>query len=375
MAYTTEKLAHRNPNILIFGLAILGLVIFSLAFVTGLFFKRILKKLFLRLNVISDAYATGTELAVGEELPYLEFQPLIRILKDMRDKLNAQFRDTQAAEKKYRSIFENAVEGIYRSTPDGSTIEVNPALARILGYDSPRDLMQSVSNIGEQFYVDPEIRNEYIRLTQKSGIVSNFEVQLRAKDGSTGWLILNSRPIFNKKGELVLIEGMAKDITQQKMAEDERKDLEKQLYHSQKLESVGRLAGGVAHDFNNMLSIILGFTEISLDDLPQDLPVYDNLLEIKSAAQRSADLTRQLLAFASKQTASPKILNLNEIVSGMLKMLKRLLGEDISLDFFPGTHLGTVNMDPSQIDQILANLCINARDAITGTGRARCHIH
>ena len=135
------------------------------------------------------------------------------------------------------------------------------------------------------------------------------------------------------------------------------------------MESVGRLAGGVAHDFNNMLGVILGHTELALDQLSPTEPLHAELEEIAKAAQRSADLTRQLLAFARKQTVSPKVLDLNETVGGMLKLLLRLIGEDIDLVWMPGQGLWPVKMDPAQTDQILANLCVNARDAIAGVGR------
>ena len=135
------------------------------------------------------------------------------------------------------------------------------------------------------------------------------------------------------------------------------------------MESVGRLAGGVAHDFNNMLGVILGHTELALLQADESHDLYSNLKEIQTAAQRSADITKQLLAFARKQTISPKQLELNDTVESMLNMLRRLIGEDIDLVWQPAAHLWPVKMDPSQIDQILANLCINARDAIFGVGK------
>ena len=147
-----------------------------------------------------------------------------------------------------------------------------------------------------------------------------------------------------------------------------RESLQGQLNQAQKMESVGRLAGGVAHDFNNMLGVILGFTELSLEAVSPGHPLHDGLLEIRKAADRSADLTRQLLAFARKQTITPKVLDLNETVEGMLKMLRRLIGEHIDLGWRPGREAGSLKMDPSQIDQILVNLCVNASDAIEGTG-------
>ena len=161
----------------------------------------------------------------------------------------------------------------------------------------------------------------------------------------------------------------ARDITNQKKAEVERKKLQVQLTQAHKMEAVGRLAGGVAHDFNNMLGVISGYTEMALDQLDPAMPLYTNLLEIKKATERSAALTRQLLAFARRQTITPKILDLNDAVSSMLKMLGRLIGEDINLVWLPGAGLHSVRLDPSQVDQILANLCINARDSIINNGK------
>lgn len=163
-------------------------------------------------------------------------------------------------------------------------------------------------------------------------------------------------------------QGIIRDIT-------ERKRLERELRQAQKMESVGRLAGGVAHDFNNMLGVILGYSELALSMMGPEHPFFDTFQHIRKAAQHSADLTRQLLAFARKQTVAPKVLNLNDTVEGTLKMMQRLMGEAIDLEWRPGKNLGKVKIDPSQIDQILANLCVNARDAIEYTGKVTIETH
>ena len=162
---------------------------------------------------------------------------------------------------------------------------------------------------------------------------------------------------------------LVKEIEERKQAEQTQKKLEQQLIHAQKLESVGRLAGGIAHDFNNMLSIILGYSEMIQEDMTPDDPNFERITEISAAAARSANLTRQLLAFARKQTVSPQVLDLNETIPRMMNMLHRLLREDINLNFMPTDSPCMVNIDPSQLDQILVNLCINAGDAINGTGQ------
>jgi PAS domain S-box-containing protein len=161
----------------------------------------------------------------------------------------------------------------------------------------------------------------------------------------------------------------ARFIAEQKRAEAEREKLQALLTQAQKMESVGRLAGGVAHDFNNMLGVILGHTELALEKADENCSLYADLKEIQTAARRSADLTKQLLTFARKQIIEPKQMDLNDTVEGMLNMLRRLIGEDIDLIWTPAAHLWPVKMDPSQIDQILVNLCVNAQDAIAGLGK------
>ncbi len=176
-------------------------------------------------------------------------------------------------------------------------------------------------------------------------------------------------PVYNDSGEVVGTVGISRDITERKRQERERAKLEMSLQQSQKMESVGRLAGGIAHDFNNMLGVILGYSQMAMEQLSAENPIYSNLETISKAAERSVDLTRQLLAFARRQTVTPKVLDINETVAGMLKMLQRLIGEDINITWMPGSNLWPIKIDPSQMDQILANLCVNSRDAISGVGR------
>lgn len=171
------------------------------------------------------------------------------------------------------------------------------------------------------------------------------------------------------QGKIIGTLSAGDDITERKQAEVEKVKLEAQLQQAQKMESVGRLAGGVAHDFNNMLSVILGYTQMALDKTDPTASLYSDLQEIHRAGVRSADITRQLLAFARKQTIAPVVIDLNETIENMLKMLRRLIGEDINLVWMPAKDIWPIKMDISQIDQILANLSVNARDAIKGVGK------
>jgi len=176
-------------------------------------------------------------------------------------------------------------------------------------------------------------------------------------------------PILNERGEPSFLLGISEDITERKRAEAEKENLQAQLMQAQRMESVGRLAGGVAHDFNNKLSVILGYTELAMEFLDRADPIYQNLQQVMIAGKHSVEIVRQLLAFARKQIIAPEVLDINETMGGMLKMLRHLIGEDIDLVWSPGHGLWQVKMDPSQVDQILANLCVNARDAIEGVGK------
>ncbi len=193
------------------------------------------------------------------------------------------------------------------------------------------------------------------------------EAPLLLKDGRQVPYFFTGRPAMVGGRQYFL--GVGIDISDRKQAEEERERLQAQLIQAQKMESVGRLAGGVAHDFNNMLSVIIGYAELAQLLIDPNAPVTKYLEQIRSAAERSANLTQQLLAFARKQAIAPRQLDLNETVEGMLTMLRRLIGEEIELAWLPGAGLWQITMDPSQVDQLLVNLCVNARDAIGGVGK------
>jgi signal transduction histidine kinase len=192
---------------------------------------------------------------------------------------------------------------------------------------------------------------------------------VRVSDGETRWVLGRGELHFGPDGVPRTMIGTIQDITDSKLAEAQQEKLQSQLIQAQKLESIGRLAGGVAHDFNNMLCVMMGRAEEAMTKLDPSDPVFVHLLEILKAGKRSSDLTRQLLGFARKQDVAPRLLDLNETIEGMIKMLRRLISEDIEIAWHPARDLRPICIDPSQIDQILANLCVNARDAIEGTGR------
>jgi PAS domain S-box-containing protein len=274
-------------------------------------------------------------------------------------------RKLQASEEKFRILAEFSPFAILMHQGD-HWIYANRAAMDISGYTEEEILAMNYWDIAH-----PDDR-ELIRLSGKKRqrgevLPVSYEFRIMTKTGEMKWVSLTGKRIEYEEKPTALIAVI--DITDRKNHEVERGKLERQLQQAQKMESVGRLAGGVAHDFNNMLSVILGHVELALYKTEPDAPIHTHLREIGRAADRSANLTRQLLAFARKQTVAPEVLDLNETMAGMLSMLERLIGEDIDLVWNPGSGLWPVRMDPTQIDQILANLCINARDAIAGVGK------
>ncbi len=277
--------------------------------------------------------------------------------------------DRRKAEEKHELLMmaiEQAAETILITDTDGIIQYVNPTFEKITGYSRQEALGQNprILHSGVQssaFY--SEMWDTLLRGETWQGQLVN-----QKKDGTLYTEDAVISPVRDAAGRTVNYVAVKRDITAELK-------LEEQLRQSQKMEAVGRLAGGVAHDFNNMLSVILGYAEMALDVLDPSQPLYADLLEIEGAAQRSAELTQQLLAFARRQTVSPQVLDLNETVSGMLKMLGRLIGEDVDLVWNPAAELWPIEMDPTQINQVLANLCVNARDAIVGVGRITIESH
>jgi two-component system, cell cycle sensor histidine kinase and response regulator CckA len=242
---------------------------------------------------------------------------------------------------------------------------INPIFESITGIKIEEAIGKPLPMTGSQ---DEEFYRNFWSILE-SGKQWRGRLQNRKKDGSLYIEDGTVSPVFDRSGVIVNYVSITRDITNFIKLHEEKEKLQGQYLQAQKMESVGRLAGGVAHDFNNMLSVILGYTQLSLDQLKTDQQLYSYLQEIQQAANRSADLTKQLLAFARKQTIAPIVINLNQTIQDTLSMLKRIIGENIDLSWVPLTDLWPVKVDPSQVDQMLANLAVNARDAIAEHGR------
>lgn len=286
-------------------------------------------------------------------------------LRDAFVGLRRAYHDLELAEQKYRILVENADESIV-VLQEARIAFANTKCHRMLAVPAGTLLTQEIRE-----YIHPDVREQvmarYAERMRGEAPTPRYELKMRSADGQTIWVDLNVVMIEWNGAPATL--NFLRDISQRKLAEDERQKLQEQLVQAQKMESIGRLAGGVAHDFNNMLQVILGNAAIAMQDLPPSSPLHECISEIEKSAKRSADLTRQLLTFARKQTIMPRVLDLNEVIDGMLTLLRRLIGENINLIWRPGPGLWPVSIDPSQVDQIMANLCVNARDVIHGTGR------
>ncbi len=285
---------------------------------------------------------------------------LFATLIDITEKRHIE-ESLKKAEEKYRSIFENSMEGIFQTTAEGRFITANPALARMYGYDSPEELISSVTNIGTQLYYDPKRRLEFLAELKKEGSIRGFEVKARRKNGEVFWLSVNAKIIRDEKGKIKYYEGMLQEIT-------DRKKLEEQLKHSQKMEAIGTLAGGVAHDFNNILTVIMGYAHLMLLNIKSEHPMRQYISHIIAASEKASSLTNSLLAFSRKQMMSLSPVNLNELVRNAEKIFIRILGEDVEVQTFLSENDLIVMADSNQIEHVLFNLATNARDAMQEGG-------
>ncbi len=295
----------------------------------------------------------------------------IAIIVDVTERIQANAA-LCISEARFRTLVDNAPDGICVQA-EGRFLFLNPAMVALFGAKSAEDLLGTdvMARVAPGHI--QSVRDRIRLQSETKCILPPAEREYLRLDGVKVPVEVAAVPFSFQGRDAVLI--FARNISARRKVEAEQERLREQLQKSQKMESVGRLAGGVAHDYNNMLSVIMGYADLALEKIGLEDPLHGDLVEIMNAAERSKNITRQLLAFARQQPIAPLVLDLNKTVESMLNMLRRLIGEDIDLIWLPGEGLWPVKMDSSQIDQILANLVVNARDAIGGVGKITIETH
>ena len=262
----------------------------------------------------------------------------------------------------FRSVVEDAPYGIYRASTAGRFQQVNPALQKMLGYELTEELL--AKDLSSEIFQHAGEYRRLIELLTRTQEIKDVEMEWKRKDATPITVLCSGRRVNDESAALVHFEVFVEDVT-------EKRILEKHLRMAQKMEAIGRLSGGIAHDFNNLLGVIIGYSRVLKRELGPSNPLSEHALEIEKAGQRAASLTRQLLAFSRQQVLTPAVLNLNSLASDMEKMLPQLLGEDIEVSLVLDPHLGNVKADQSQIEQVIMNLAVNARDAMPMGGKLK----
>ena len=308
-------------------------------------------------NVVADPLFDGDGNFIGA----------VHIISDITERKLAE-NTLRESEERYRTILESIEDGYFEVDIAGNFTFLNNTLCKTLGYS--KDELMGMNN---RQYMDKEtsrrVYQAFNRIYNTGEPLELFNYKIIRKDGTTSFLETGVSLIRNEKSERVGFRGIVRDITERKRAEGEMAALQDQLRQSQKMEAIGKLAGGVAHDFNNLLTVIKGYSQLSLIEIKEGHPLKENIEEIKKAAEKAADLTRQLLALSRRQILDMKVLDLNTLLKDLDKMLRRVIGEDIELITLLTEDLGRVKVDPGQIEQVVMNLVVNARDAMPTGGK------
>jgi len=284
---------------------------------------------------------------------------LVIVNRDVSERKRAS-EALRLSEASFRSVIENAPYGIYRANASGQLLHANPAMRKMLGYESIADLLQS--NLAAHIYRDPHDHQRLNPLFESAQANHDIEAIWKRKDGSPLTVRCSGQLVRNEGQQEAYFEVFVEDVT-------EKRVLEGQLRMAQKMEAIGRLSGGIAHDFNNLLGVTIGFSQVLKKKLGEGHALWEHADEIEKAGKRGASLTRQLLAFSRQQVLQPAVLNLNDLVVEMGKMLTRLIGENIELTTTLDPTLAKVKADLSQMEQVLMNLVVNARDAMPTGGK------
>ena len=288
-------------------------------------------------------------------------EKLVVVSRDISDRKQA-IEALRQSEAGFRSLVEGAPYGIYRATIDGQFLRVNPALERLLKYTTPGELIKT--NLRTDVFRHPADFDRLVQLLGSEGEFKDVEVEWKRKDNKPITVRCSGRHLSENSEAADVFEVFAEDVT-------ERRALEKQLSMAAKMEAVGRLSGGIAHDFNNLLGVIIGYSQVLRRKLDPNSPLKEHAEEVEKAANRAVSLTRQLLAFSRQQILTLAVVDLNSLVSDMQKMLPRLIGEDVVVDIDLDPLLGRIKADQGQIEQVVMNLAVNARDAMPNGGKVQ----
>jgi len=376
------KHSARYYNQLILMLIFTTILVSMIAVLLSLTFIKPLRSLMKGAKAIgSGDYDQNLEIKSDDEIGQLghAFNRMAIDIAETHNALQAEVEERlkteqalKSSEKRFRDIFEQAVEGIFQSTPKGELVSANPRMAEIFGYDSPESLLAEVSNIGEQLYVDSSRRDEYMEIMLQHGVVSSFEIEVYKREAQKAWISINARAVKEEAGDIEYIEGFIIDITKRKEADREKEELQNRLIRSKKMEALGLLAGGVAHDLNNVLSAVVGYPDLILMDLPEDSPLRGSILTIQDSGKKAAAIVQDLLTIARRGVVNAVVLNVNEIVSEYLKSPEHenLIHYHQNVSIRTELDSGLLNISGSAVHlkKSIMNLMNNAAEAMPNGG-------
>ncbi|MBW2700512.1 MAG: PAS domain S-box protein [Deltaproteobacteria bacterium] len=318
--------------------------------------------------------AAGEDLWMEVHLQGLDLGGVRRVLAIVRDITHRKASELRLAEseERYRLLVENLDDMVFMLDPIGNFTFVSQALKEFSDFEQKEVVDHSFADFALPEDL-PMLASEFLRCLSGEHVVAEFRV--RVKDGSIHHVHTSSRPILRKDGSCEQVLGVMTDLTERKKNEEAKRLLEEQLHHSQKMEALGRLAGGVAHDFNNLLFVILNHTAMLGEDLDAEDPKHKSTQQIEKAVEAASNLTRQLLDFSRRQTIKPRVLDLHQVLDELADMLRRIVGEDVNLEFVKDEDIGPIKADSGRLGQVLMNLVVNARDAMPQGGSLRIETH
>lgn len=325
---------------------------------------RVIQKFIQTTGIISS----GNYDATIEDVHFSEFSQLAHDFNKMTESVKHRELEIIQSEQRFREFVENSIMGFFQVEKQGAFRMVNKRVAQIFGYSSPMEFISGVRNIGD-IYMHPEERPEILKQIGDNGFVEGLEVEFKGKTGESVWVKSNTRVATDKDG-VVFHEGTLEDITELKKAEKERKKLAIQLTQAQKMEAIGTLAGGIAHDFNNILSPIIAYSEMAMMDLSPDSSIRQDIYQIYESGKRARDLVKQILTFARKSEKKRIPLKASNIVKEAIKFIRSTIPSTINIEYNCNAKLDTILADPTQMNQIVMNLCTNAAHAMREKGGA-----